>query len=483
MAMSTLQLYRNPYAYPDYGSISTYGSAKPCTPVGMGLKTGKIRVEGTMQDFLECNYLSINKDGRTIYGWITDVEWGQDRWYYVSYSVDAWRTYRSDITLGTQYIERSKTKTFKRDRMLGSSQAYPEVEVKHHLFDNSQNRVLVVQTRTSTGEQFSNTPVQPSPYSFYFCEYNVNNWAASTPINQFMMAITGGAEPENIVTMYSIPYVDISDLPPQNLPVYAKNNTHIPGWKMLNEEMTLQGKMHLYKDIDIGVNVDELMRTEHTVQLVVPEAGVMSIPDELLKEGSLQLRQDVDLFSGASNYMIEAGSKFFTHSVRGSSISSIPIVSDPEETYRSQNQNALATSLIGDVASIGMGAAMIYGSGGLGAAAGGSAVMSGLNGIVNREASIMDMSTKTSNPPGFLGTALVSNFNQSFWTVVTKVKVDNASDVHSNFGYPLEKVAPLTFPSSGYVKTQGCTVSSNGKVPLWAMEEINQMFNNGVYVN
>lgn len=481
--MAQLQLYRNPYTYPDYGSITTYGSNKPCTPVGTGLKTGTIRVEGTQSDFMNCNYLGLTRDGKTLYAWIEEVNYLNDRIYEVSYKVDPWRTYRSDITLGTQFIERSTTKTYKKDPMLGSNQAYPEVIVRHHNFPNSSNRVLVVQTRTYTGEQFSNTPVQPSPYSFYFREFNVNTWTSDTPINQLMMAITGGAEPENIVTMYSIPYIDLEDLPPVSLPVYADGNTHIEGFKLLNEEHTLQGKLHLYKDINIDTNIDELMRVDHTVQLVVPDAGVISIPDEILKESSLRLRQDIDLFSGASNYMLEGSGKNYAHSIRGSSISSIPIVSDPEDTYRSQNQNALATSLIGDVASIGIGTAMTVYSGGAGAMAGGGAIMSGLNGIINREANIMDMSSKTSNPPGFLGTALASNYNQSFWTVTTKVKVDNASEVHSNLGYPMNKVKALSFPNKGYIKTQGCNVSSNGKVPRWAIEEINQMFNNGVLVH
>ena len=91
---------------------------------------------------------------------------------------------------------------------------------------------------------------------------------------------------------------------------------------------------------------------DHSVQVVVPDAGIISIPDYMLKDGDLYLRQDVDMFSGASNYMVVSDNKYFTQSVRGSSISSIPIISDPMETYISQNQNALATALIGDVASI-----------------------------------------------------------------------------------------------------------------------------------
>ena len=484
MTMASLQLYKNPYHYPNYGSITPYGNSMSCTPVGTGLKTGKIKVRGNMADFMSCNYLSLTRSGKTIYAWIEDVYFHTANSFEVSYRVDAWRTYKDHINLGTQFIERSSTVTYKRDELLGATQAYPDVLERVHTINNSSNRVLVVQTRVYDGEQFSNTPVHPSPYRFYFLEYNINNWAGNSTLNSFMQAITGSAEPENIVTLYSIPWVDISHLPTSPLIIHP-SNVSIEGFKMLNEQSTMQGRLFNETKILIEdlVDIDELLRVDHSVQVVVPDAGIISIPDYMLKDGDLYLRQDVDMFSGASNYMVVSSSKYFTQSVRGSAVSSIPIVSDPMDTYISQNQNALATALIGDVASIIAGGTTAYASGGLGAAAGASMASSGVSNIVNRYASIQDMQSKVSNPPAYLGTALASSFNQVFWLVVTKQPVDNASAVHSNFGYPMNKIAPLTFPSNGYIKTQGCTVTSDGTVPQWAIDEINSLFNNGIYVH
>lgn len=479
--MASLQLYKNPYNYPEYGSITAVGTAMNCTPVGTGLKTGTIKVKGTMATFMNCNYLALTRSGKTIYAWIEDVNFSTANSMEISYRVDPWRTYRNNITLGTQFIERSGTVTYKRDDMLGATQAYPDVIETFHNIGNSSNRVLVVQATVYSGEQFSNTPVQPTPHRFYFLEYNIHSWASNSALNSFITAITGGAEPKNIVTMYSIPWIDTSHLPTVDLIVHAKESINIPGFKMLNEGVTMQGRLFNETKINIGTNINELLRVDHSVQLVVPDAGIITIPDYMLKEGDLYLRQDVDMFSGASNYMVVSGNKYFTQSIRGSSVSSIPIISDPMETYLSQNQNALATSLIGDVASIASG--VVGGSpGGVpGMVAGGA--MAGLNGIVSRQAGIADMASKAGNPPAFLGTALASSFNQTFWVVVTKSPVDNASAVHSNYGYPLNKLASLVFPSKGYIKTQGCNVSSDGTVPRWAIEEINTMFNNGVYVH
>jgi hypothetical protein len=153
------------------------------------------------------------------------------------------------------------------------------------------------------------------------------------------------------------------------------------------------------------------------------------------------------------------------------------------DTYLSQNQNGLATSLIGDVASIAMGAGLIAATGGVGAALGGGAsIAGGVNGLMNTAASIGDAGNHYSNPPAFLGTALAANFNQRFWVVTKKLKITNEDKVRSQFGYPYNMVDTLTFPAAGYIQTEGCNVESDGSVPRWAMDEINAMFNSGVLV-
>jgi hypothetical protein len=181
--------------------------------------------------------------------------------------------------------------------------------------------------------------------------------------------------------------------------------------------------------------------------------------------------------------IINGVEKYYSHSVRGSSISSIPIISDPMDTYLSQNQNGLATSLIGDVASIAMGAGLIAGTGGIGAAVGGAgSITAGVHGLMNTAASIGDAGNHYSNPPAFLGTALAANFNQRFWVVTKKLKVTNESKVREQFGYPYNMVDTLSFPQSGYIQTESCNVESDGSVPRWALEEINTLFNNGILV-
>lgn len=489
--MATLQFYRNKYYYPHYShSISTYGAPMECTPVGMNFKSGALRVKGDMTDFMECNYLAFTRDGVTLYAWIDDVQYLTQDSFQVTYSVDAWRTYKNKINLGKQFIARRPQESILYDKLLGGSTDYPEIDSLRYPIGDPGKRVFVVQVRAGEDETFSNSPVNPTPYQFYMKEFDFNNWTSDPAIEQLMSTLSGGAETQNIVTMYSIPYMDLSSLTgaPLNV-VTASGTTTVNGFKGLTDE---DPKTLLHNVTPIQFTDDDikyLLRTDHSVQLVVPEAGVIDIPDELLTRPDLGLRQDIDLFSGASNYMLVTGDggytgEVFTQSVRGSSISSIPIVSDPYDTYMSQNQNALATSLIGDVASIAGGVAIAAGAPGIGTAIGGGSVLSGINGIINRSAGIKDSTSQYSNPPAFLGTALVSNYNQSFWIVTRKTGVENATEVHSNFGYPWNLVGALSFPSSGYIQTQGCAVmSTDGSVPRWAMTEINGMFNNGVLVH
>lgn len=491
--MGWLQFYKNKYYYPQYTeTLIKYGALMECTPKGFNLKGGTLRVAGDMTDFMSCNYLSFERDNQTVYAWIDDVRFLTADSFEVSYSVDAWRTYKHKINLGTQYISRSPAPTNLKDPLLGSVKPYVKIESKQYHPAYSYRRIFVVQCRN---ELFSNTPIQPNPYQFFVCEFDANNWQApnaqeATPLVDLMSILSTSGETKNIVTMYSIPYMDISGLPDAPLLIIEGNDTHSvdQGFKVIGGGTDTNSRLTLETPLEFD-NVVDLLRTEHSVQIVIPEAGILNVPDELLVTNDLRLRQDVDLFSGASNYMLVAGTgqnqALYDQSVRGSSISSIPIVSDPYDTYMSQNQNALATSLIGDVASIVGGGVTAYATGGLGSAIGAGMATSGVNNIIGRWAEKNDMKAKgQSNPPAFLGTALAGQFNQQFWVVTRKMEVENENLVHENFGYPYGMLAPLSFPSGGgFIQTEGCNVASDGSVPRWALDSINQMFNEGVLVN
>lgn len=490
MTMAVLQFYMNEYHYPHYKeTLTTYGLPMDCTPVGMGLKSGQLRVKGTMTDFMHCNYLHLDRGGELLYAWIEDVTYLTADSFTVSYSVDAWRTYKTQIDLGVQYIARAPQGTLdhmpKQDRLLGGMDPYNIIESKKFSIGDPTKRVFVVQMRTDSGEIFSRSPVNPTPYQFYMTEYDVNNWTANPSLDSLLTAISG-AQPENVVTMYSIPYMDLVGLTAQDLVIHtATDNITVTGFKILGGTDSPTLRLSNTTPITFDFNLRELFDGPHSVQLVVPEAGILNIPDELLAKPDLVLRQDVDLFSGASNYMLATGGTHYTNSIRGSSISSIPIVSDPMDTYLSQNQNALATSLMGDVAMIAGGAAMAFGLPGIGAAIGGGGAMTGVSNIVQREVAKSEAGNNFSNPPAFLGTALASSFNQTFWVVTSRPGIDNRQLVHDHFGWVYEMIDTLTFPTSGFIQTEGCAVHSKPgwAVPKWALEEVNSIFNAGILVH
>lgn len=486
--MATLQLYRNLYHYPHYSeTLEKWGSPMDCTPVGMSLKSGSIRVRLEMSDLMSANYLSITRDGETFYAWIDNIEYLNSELFTITYTVDAWRTYKNYITLGSQFVTRQPEPTTQFDPLLTSEYKRPEVTCVKYSISDRTKRIFVVQVRTNNGELFSRTPVNPSPYQFYMREYDINNWTSDEAIESLMSVLTDGAQSTNIVTMYSLPYMNLEGLSVTPLIVgTGSTSTTIEGFKMLGQSNDPSSMLTIDTPIIRDLSeLDNLLRVEHSVQIVIPEAGVIHVPDELLVRTDLILRQDIDLYSGACNYMLTTSEgDYFTQSVRGSSLSSIPIVSDPMDTYLSQNQNALTTSLMGDVASMVVGGATAVASGGATALIGGGAVLNGISNIASRSASIHDMSSKVSSPPAFLGTALVSNFNQMFWLVTTKTNVTNRDYVNSNFGYPINMIKPLVFPDSGYIETENCKVHSHTRgVPRWAIEEINSLFNNGIFVH
>lgn len=495
MGMATLQFYKNKYKYPHYiDSLTAYGVPVDCTPVGMNFRSGSLRVAGEMTDFMSCNYLAFTRDGVTLYAWIDDVRYRNDSSFEVDYSVDAWRTYKAKIDLGNQFIARKPDTTNKLDKLLGGSQDYPLVNSKKIQFPNYGQRVFVVQVRPASGDGFSNSPVNPTPYDFYFVQYDVNNWVGCKPITDLMTALETGAQTENIVTMYSIPYIDLSQLTlsASGLPVTYSggSGSFIAGYYTLTGTDDPTTILTQTVPITIDYDLNTILRVDHSVKLVIAGAGIIDIPDELLAQSGLVLRQDVDLFSGACNYMLMTGTQaggddaYYTNSVRGSSISSIPIISNPYDTYISQNQNALTVSMLGDVASVVGGVGMDMATAGAGSLVGTGMAVSGIKGIVSTMARAKDAGSKYENPPAHLGTALASNFNQTAWLVTYQTLVTNDTLVHSNFGYPWRIVDALTFPSSGFIQTEGCAVkTTDGTVPAWAIDEINGIFDAGVLVH
>ena len=489
MAMMQLQFFQNPYHYPHYtasANMTAYGSELNCTPVGVNLRGGTIRVEGDMYEMLSANYIRIDRSGGRLYAWISDIRYINARLFEVEYQVDGFRTYLQHVTLGVQYIERSPEPSTSPDPLLGSDQVEREISSTQITPPFANTRVLVVQVRPTTGEMSTITPVQPSVYQFWVTEYNVHNWQTNSAISSLLNALKESAETTNIVTMYSIPYMDTSGLSEQTLTVRHHNTTtDISGFKFVSGT-GIGSRLKTYVPIPVSVTQTDIQRVNHSVQLVIPEAGILNIPDEIAAKG-VDLMIDVDLYSGAANYMLVTQTsprEYWPQSVRGSSVSSIPILSDPLSTYISQNQSALATSLMGDVAMIGGGAAASIGLGGMGLVAGGGAISSGVNGLINKAGAMRDAGAHYSNPPAFLGTALSNVLNNRYWLIVTHDPIDNAQTVAQNYGYAKDKVDTLTLPSSGYIKTQACAVqSSNGTVPQWAYEEINERFDNGIHVH
>lgn len=491
--MMTIHFYSNRYSYPDFCStLISASNDLPCRPNRFGSRTGSIIVSKDYFTHLNgANYISFKRDSheQIYYAWIDDVVVATDNSFEIKYTVDAWRTYRDKIVLDNQFLVRTPIETNLRDPLLGSTQPYSDVTVKKYSFYKSDKRTFVVQVRPQTGEISSRTPAQPCPYQFFFVDYDVNNWTACTPLVNLMGALAGSAETRNIVTMYSIPYMYTEALPTANpsMPIYSGTSNEpirVDGFKFLGADIDPTNLLMVETAITFDVDMNWLMRTDHSVQLVIPDAGIMNIPDELAIKGDLKLRQDIDLYSGAVNYMLVSGNEVqYAISARGSSVTSIPILSDPYDTYMSQNQNALTTSLMGDVASVAIGVGTAVATGGIGAAFAGGTVASGLSGIIGTMAGAKDAGSTYSNPPAFLGSATVGKFNQTFWSIITNKHITNAEVIHSEMGYPYNMLGGLWFPAGDgdYIETQGCSVySTDGSVPRWALQEINQMFDTGV---
>lgn len=484
--MNIVKLYKNTGVYPNYANTLTEVEVfNDVTPRNQDIKTGYVDLALDFATAMSVNYLSYERDGKLVYAFITDIqERSGDRLFRFMFSVDPLRTYKDKLDLGSQFIARSTTPTDLYDPLLGSTQPYPNISVNMHTLGNPDRRVMVVQHYVKDASLiYSNVPLIPNPYRIYVTEFDPKVPLNSAPVEGLIAQMATGAKPENIVTMYSVPYFNIGALPtaPSGLPVIqGLTTTFIPNWKYIPQDVSglnIPSMLTVFSAFTYD-NSSGASRHKHLMKIVIPDAGIMQVPDEYRFIPGIGLRQDVDLFSGASNYMLASneGATPYDISLRGTAIQTIPIIADPEDTYLSQNLASTAAAMLGDVATA---AAAGFAFGGPTGAIGG-AIGRGALSLASTAGALSDIGNKQVNPPALLGSALVASFNQKFWVVRTDYPSTNDALVHAEYGYPYNMVGTLTIPTTGYIQTKECDIRSDGTVPKWALDEINNLFDNGI---
>lgn len=503
--MNELRLYKNQAAYPDYSAALTQvGQIREVTPRNMDYRTGYIDIQSTFDEVMGCNYLSIKRDSGTIFAWIMNVEERSgDRLYRLHYQVDAFRTFKARISWMSQWILRDPNPTNLKDKLLSSTQAYPDIKRQGFAFSDAGMRTLVIQVREQVDPQppYKSSPLQPIPYVLYMKKYSTNSWAQVQTIVDLIYYLGNSAKTSNVVTIYSVPGVlyETTEEDTFSLQFATDSQFSTGAWedgpaiinvkKYTGTISSLKSEKQLLYDTDV-INSD-LLKVEHSVSIVTPDAGIMNITDELLYRYRLSMVRYVDVYSGSVNYMLEAPDeddptgplKPLNVSARAGGTPSIPILSNPMDTYLSQNQSALASSLLGDVAMIGGGIGMGVMTGGASSVASVPMISAGVGGLISTAGNVMDANRAApSNPPAVLGAALLPHYDGQFWLVATVQHVDNKVVVNERYGYPQNTLKSLTLPVTGFVQTQNCNVRSDGTVPLWALQEINGLLDNGIRI-
>ena len=488
--MYIITFYNNPYTYPDYGAITQVGTSFEVTGVDIDDSSGSLRTDKlTFPQRFSVNYIKIEREGVTLYAYITAIErLTGAHGVLISFKVDAFRTFRNTVNFGTQFVVRQPESSWDYDPLLrGATGEFADISTTRYNFDNPIYRILVVQImRPDNDTVAAPTPIQPSPYVFYFKQYNINNPETDADINALMNVIRDSSRPTNLASIYSIPVFSSGGMSAtlSGIPLIIGGSVTTVGSNFFR----LSGgswPAAVRKFTDPFTFTDKsILRTNHQVSVLIPDAGIINVPDELLFKENLRVRQDIDIYTGASNYMlVYDGVDITPSSVRGGGLAAIPIAYDAQQQLLAANRYNIGTSVLGDVASIGLGIAGLAGApatGGISGMVGGGMIAKGVVGLVSTFGSIQTATEQQVNPPAFLGSALIPNFNQCAFLVVAKGKQTNAAIVNQRFGYPCNQVKTVTIPSSGYLQTQDCNVTGN--VPTWARVEINTLLDQGLRV-
>lgn len=498
--MNVLTLYQNTAPYPYFKDSITLYKSLNVTPVNQNLRSGYVDLQLELDELTAFNYLSYARDGKTVYAWVTDAEkLGGSLLYRVRYEVDAYRTYRSEITLGGQWIERaSNIAGYSKDPLYSAVNPGQDILSWEHAFSDAAYRTLVVQVRDDQ-VNVTGSPLQPSPYTIYMLRYPVSDWTSESKIVNLMNYLRDSAQVSNIATIYSIPGWAYTSTDQEIHTITVRKTTQEKLFNGLwDNSQTFPGWAKFYaidvaklkKSRMIDFTPDPLLKRVYThARLVLPDSGVMEIPDYLAFQPYKRLTRYIDIYSGACNYVLEYSSNNLNWypldiMVRGSAIGNIPVLSSPAETYISQNQNSLTSQILGDTAILAGAIGTAVATGGAALPAAGPIAATAASSLMRTAGNIGDADRQPpSNPPAVLGSALEPHYPGKFWLVWTSQKYDDAAALRNKMGNAVNAFQDVVIPESGFLKTRGCAVKCNSAVPLWAVQEINGLFDNGIYFN
>lgn len=483
-------LLSNRYRYPDYeASVDTLASKSftNCVELGVGGKTGTLRIGASSSDVSQFNYLSFDLGGKLYYAWITEWKKFNSTQYEVSYQIDAFRTYQNDITYGNQWIKRDMTESFYRDNMLQSTNPHMSQNTTILNYPDPDTRYLAIQWSKNPYKVAH--PIQPSPFGLYFMPYNVHTGSSDvTELMTWLASVPG--RPRNLGGIYSVPYVDTSLLVGNSLlnaDFIAPDNAvgeiaqSFPTLYHMPETLTAQAMRGAFRRSLVIPNgfADDIFRMEHSVTLMIPDGGIIEIPDSMLGGGkNLTLTQSSDPYSGITSYTLDLDGKPTNQVVRGTALSAIPSISDEAAAYYSINSAAITAEAMNNAGSLLATTSTALGvAGPIGAV---SAAIGGFGAFKDAaEQHRINAEKAKTTPPTMSGSALILNHSNRVWMVENRAYPKNPMQLYARFGYPQDYVKPCHI-GQRYVQTKECCVHTDGTVPSWAIDEINRIMDNGL---
>lgn len=535
--------------YPYYKDLEgNFSEGMAIVNINKNSKGGSFTIHlNDVKDLYDFNYVVIAEEySKTIYGWIEDWVRERNGMFTVNYKIDAFRTFKNNINFGLQYVTRLDGLGLDSVKPIGSIkdpmiktyglpyETIHQANASPDGNDGNNTRYAVIQVRgrsyvggvdVSAAVNPSNNPLNPSQYRLYVSEYKLNNPnGTSFALNNLLTALRNMAETSNIVTMYSVPFINgYGQLLDEELVLRVgdKPEQSISGFKVIGEYDDIMPLQTFKTSIDLRGVISEEFLTSYgdgiiqnpyqdpgisdglnesagidflngdTAQLITPEGQVLNIPPSVIKgitdytgapfseyKSRLRIERIVDLYSGSVSTHI--GDEFLTpYSVRSGPLGEITILSDPKDSYLAQNKTSRAVGLATTIG----GGILAATTGGVSLAA--SAAMLGptANSLIGTAAGIADSGNNYSSQPLFLGETTGAKYNNLYHLVIT---THHKEFTGKTYGRPFEEALELNILQlngvKGYIQTHQCKVES-GTAPLWAIDEINTLLDSGVFFN
>lgn len=433
-----------------------------------GLYTQKIRVQKTMENLYDCNYLYFQNSGygnRWFFGFITNIKYLNNNTSEITYEIDVYNTWQFDITLKPSFVEREHTS----NDTIGYNLVPENLELGEYMVSNfdgtghmSGMKIVVASTFDSSYDD-----VAGGYYGGIYSGLYYNVFDDAIAVNSFIDNAVTQNKQDGIISIFMMPSDFVVG---RTAPLKSYSFKKKKSYTMIDRYIPKNKKLFTYPYNFLYVTNFMGNKAEYHYELF--QGDLENV--EFFMAGDMS--NDPQVILAPVNYKgLMGGLPNYNEKIVMNGFPQCSYNTDVYKAWLAQNGGSTAVNMLGSAVTAGAG--VLTGNP--------VAIAGGVYGIISQLARITPTQSMPPQAHGATGgNALTAIGLKDFAFMNMSIKYENAKiidDFFSKYGYAtkLVKIPNINNRENwSFVKT--IDVCILGSIPNTDLNRIKQMFNDGV---